>query len=117
MMKYALLIYEDESSQPTDGSPESAERYQQYGSFTEDIRSTGILLGGEALHPVDAATSVRVRRKERSVTDGPFAETKEQLGGFYLIDVEDLDRAIDVASRIPGAATGCVEVRPLIEWN
>jgi hypothetical protein len=116
-MKYALLIYEDEASQPADGSPESAEVFQQYGSFTEDIRSAGILLGGEALRTVDAATSVRVRGKERSVTDGPFAETKEQLGGFYLIDVEDLDRAIDVASQIPGAATGCVEVRPLIEWD
>lgn len=116
-MKYALLIYEDESSQPTDGSPESDERYQQYASFTEDIRSTGILLGGAAVHTVDTATSVRVQGKDRSVTDGPFAETKEQLGGFYLIDVEDLDRAIDVASRIPGAARGCVEVRPLIEWD
>jgi hypothetical protein len=116
-MKYALLIYEDEASQPADGSPESADMFQRYGSFTEDIRSAGILVGGEALHAVATATSVRVRGNRRSVTDGPFAETKEQLGGFYLIDVEDLDKAIDVASRIPGAATGCIEVRPLVEWD
>lgn len=116
-MRYALLIYEDEATRPAAGSPESAEMFQKYGSFTEDIRSAGILLGAEALHTVDTATSVRVRGNARSVTDGPFGEANEQLGGFYLIDVEDLDQAIEVASRIPGAAAGCIEVRPMIEWD
>lgn len=113
-MKYALLIYEDESTQPAPDSPEGMEIFQRYFSFTEDINDEGINEGGEALYPVAAATTVRVRGGELSVTDGPFAETKESLGGFYLIDVEDLDKAVEVAARIPGAETGSVEIRPVV---
>jgi hypothetical protein len=115
-VKYALLIYEDEATMPSSGSPEGQDLYQKYLSFTKDISEEGINRAGEALHGTDTATSVRVRGGEVSVTDGPFAETKEQLGGFYLIEVDDLDKAIGVASRVPAAQTGSVEIRPLVEW-
>jgi len=116
-LKYALLIYEDEATMPSPDSPEGRDLYQRYFSFTKDISDHGINRSGEALHGTDTATSVRVRSGEVTVTDGPFAETKEQLGGFYLIEVDDLDRAIEVASRIPAASTGSVEIRPLVEWD
>lgn len=116
-MKYALLIYGDESLQPAEGSPEFNEMYQGYYKFTEDISSAGVNRGGEALHNIESATSVQVRSGERTVTDGPFAETKEQLGGFYLIEVDDLDAAIDVAAQIPGVNTGTIEVRPLVDFG
>ncbi|MGI9584761.1 MAG: YciI family protein [Acidimicrobiia bacterium] len=116
-MKYALLIYGDESNQPERGSDEFNEMYHGYYQFTEDISAEGVNRGGEALHNVDMATTVSVRNGERTVTDGPFAETKEQLGGFYLVEVEDLDAAIDVAARIPGANTGRIEVRPLVDFE
>lgn len=116
-MKYALLIYGDESIQETEGTPEFDAMYQGYYKFTEDISNEGVNRGGEALHNVDSATSVQVRNGERTVTDGPFAETKEQLGGFYLIEVDDLDAAIDVAARIPGVNSGTIEVRPLVEFG
>ena len=116
-MKYALLIYGDEDLQPAEGSTEFNEMYQGYYQFTEDITSEGVNRGGEALHGVDAATTVSVRDGERTVTDGPFAETKEQLGGFYLVEVDDLDAAIAVAARIPGANTGRIEVRPLVDFG
>jgi hypothetical protein len=116
-MKYALLIYEDESAQPAEGSDAFTEMYQGYYKFTEDITTEGVNRGGEALHNVDMATTVTVRNGERAVTDGPFAETKEQLGGFYLVEVDDLDAAIDVAARIPGANTGRIEVRPLVDFG
>lgn len=116
-MKYALLIYDDESTGEKEGTPEYDAMFQGYYKFTEDITNEGINRGGEALHGVETATSVRVRNGERSITDGPFAETKEQLGGFYLVDVDDLDAAIDAAARIPGAWTGTVEVRPIIDFE
>ncbi|NHZ70470.1 MAG: YciI family protein [Proteobacteria bacterium] len=116
-MKYALLIYGDETLQPAEGSPEFNDVYQGYYKFTEDITSEGVNRGGEALHNVEAATSVRVRNGEQTVTDGPFAETKEQLGGFYLIEVDDLDAAIGVAAKIPGVNTGTIEIRPLIDFG
>jgi hypothetical protein len=84
----------------------------EYFAFTEGIRKSGHHLGGEALQPVQTATTVRVRNGKLSTTDGPFAETKEQLGGFYEIDVPDLDTALDWAARCPAASTGAVEVRP-----
>ena len=116
-MKYALLIYEDEAKLAEPGSPEADEEFQRYWSFTEDITAEGINLGGEALHGTDAATTVRIRDGELSVTDGPFAETKENLGGFYLIDVEDLDAAVAVAARIPGASKGSIEIRPVFTFE
>jgi hypothetical protein len=116
-MKYALLIYGDETLQPAEGSQEFNEVYQGYYKFTEDITNDGVNRGGEALHNAESATSVRVRSGERTVTDGPFAETKEQLGGFYLIEVDNLDAAIDVAAQIPGVNTGTIEVRPLVDFG
>ncbi len=116
-MKYALLIYTDESLAPAEGSPEFAEMYQAYYKFTEDITNEGVNLGGEALHGIESSTSVRVRNGEQTMTDGPFAETKEQLGGFYLVDVDDLDAAIAVAARIPGAQHGTIEVRPIVTFE
>jgi hypothetical protein len=90
---------------------------QEYFSFTDAIRKSGQYLGGEALQPVSTATTVRVRNGRTSTTDGPFAETKEQLGGFYLIEARDLNDAIQVAARIPSARMGCVEVRPIMEFE
>jgi len=116
-MKYALLIYTDESLAPAEGSPEFNEMYQAYYAFTEGITNDGVNRGGEALHGIESATSVRVRNGERTVTDGPFAETKEQLGGFYLVEVDDLDAAIGVAATIPGANHGTIEVRPLVDFG
>jgi hypothetical protein len=87
--------------------------FADYNAFTESIRESGHLVGGDALHPVETATTVRVRGGETMVTDGPFAETKEQLGGYYLIEAKDADEAISIAARIPGANHGSVEVRPV----
>ena len=116
-MKYALLIYGDQRDIPEPEAPESQEVFAAYAQFTAAITTEGINLGGEALHPTESATTVRVRNGEIITTDGPFAETKEQLGGFYLIDVPDLDAAIDIAARLPGSWTGSVEVRPVWEWQ
>jgi hypothetical protein len=88
----------------------------EYFSFTEGIKKSGHHLGGEALQPTQTATTVRVRQGKVSSTDGPFAETKEQLGGYYLIDARDLNDAIQIASRIPSARTGSIEVRPIMEF-
>lgn len=115
-VKYALLIYSEPNDMDPE-SPESQETLQAYAEFTASITERGINLGGEALHGIDAATTVRVRSNEMLVTDGPFAETKEQLGGFYLIDVADLDEAIAVAAKLPGSWTGSVEVRPVWQWE
>jgi hypothetical protein len=115
-MRYALLIYTDESTAAERGSAESMQIYEAYTKFTQEITSGGINLGGEALHDTGSATTVRVRDGETLTTDGPFAETKEALGGFYLIDVADLDEAIAVAARLPGSWHGSVEVRPIWEF-
>ena len=114
-MKYALLIYSD----PTvEASPEEqAKVMEDYFKFTASINERGINLGGEALDGIETATTVRVRNDETLTTDGPFAETKEVLGGFYLIDVADLDAAIAVAAELPGSWHGSVEVRPLFDWE
>src|SRR5256885_6711522 len=114
-MKYLCLIYDDMSkwaSMPADASRAMNAEYQ---AFTDGIRKSGHYLGGEALQPVQTATTVRVRNGKVSTTDGPFAETKEQLGGFYFIEARDLNDAIQVASRIPSARTGSIEVRPIWE--
>jgi hypothetical protein len=111
-MKYMLLIYlaEDALNQ--------SEREQCYGESTQlchDLQAKGQYLAASPLQSVVTATSVRVREGKRLVTDGPFAETREQLGGYYLIDAHDLDEAIGIASRIPGARKGTVEIRPVME--
>jgi hypothetical protein len=89
----------------------------EYMAFTESIKKTGQHLGGERLQPTPSATTVRIRNGQLSTTDGPFAETKEQLGGFYMIEARDLNDAIQVASRIPSARHGCIEVRPIAEMG
>jgi hypothetical protein len=112
-MKYLVLIYTDEQAFETASPEERAAIYAEYEALSGDLAAKGQVLDGDELAPTTSATTVRVRDDERLVTDGPFAETKEQLGGYFLIDVEDLDTAIDIAGRIPSARTGSIEVRPL----
>jgi hypothetical protein len=112
-MKYLCLIYNDERELGTMPRPDGEKMMAEYSDFTESIKKSGHYKGGDALQPTTTATTVRVRQNKISTTDGPFAETKEQLGGFYMIDARDLNDAISVASRIPGAKTGSVEVRPV----
>jgi hypothetical protein len=115
-MRYALLIYGDEQSQAGMSEAEGAAQYQAYNDFTKDVVDRGLMQAGEALQPVSTATTVRVRSDETLTTDGPFAETKEQLGGFYIVDCKDLDEAIETAAKIPGARDGSIEVRPIMEY-
>ena len=115
-MKYLCLIYDDEKQMAAMPRDESDAFMGEYFAFTEGIRESGHYVAGEALHPVETATTVRIRGGRVSTTDGPFAETKEQLGGFYLIEARDLNDAIQVASRIPSARTGSVEVRPVVDF-
>ena len=114
-MRYALLICTDETSDAARSPEETATSMAAYGAFGEEMGARGLLQGGERLRPTTDATTVRVRDGEVLMSDGPFAETKEQMGGFYLVDCKDLDEAIEVASKIPGAAVGSVEVRPIWE--
>jgi hypothetical protein len=114
-MKYLCLIYEDESIWGRMTPEESGKMHNAYGTYTRDIQASGHMLGGEALQPTQTATTVRVRNGKVSTTDGPFAETKEQLGGFYLVEAKDLNDAIQVAARIPSAANGSIEVRPIMD--
>ena len=116
-MKYLCLIYENEKNFETMPPAESESIMNEYFTFTEDIRKNGKYVAGEALHPTATATTVRVRNGKVSTTDGPFAETKEQLGGFYLIETKDLNDAIQVASRIPSARYGSIEVRPVVDFS
>jgi hypothetical protein len=113
-MKYLCLIYENEQNWSHYTKNQGDSMMAEYGTFTEDIQKSGHMIGGEALQPTNTATTVRVRNGKVSTTDGPFAETKEQLGGYYLIEGKDLNDAIQVAARIPGAKTGSVEVRPIM---
>jgi hypothetical protein len=114
-MKYLCLIYRDESIWTRMSNEESARIRGDFGQFTRDIKASGHMLGGEALQLTPTATTVRVRNGKMSTTDGPFAETKEQLGGFYYIEAKDLNDAIQVAARIPLAANGSIEVRPVMD--
>jgi hypothetical protein len=116
-MRYLCLIYDEESKLASMPKTESDAFMSEYFAFTEAIRKSGHYLAGEALQPVQTATSVRVRGGKASTTDGPFAETKEQLGGYYLIEARDLNDALQVASRIPSARLGTVEVRPIMEFD
>jgi hypothetical protein len=112
-MQYMLLIYEDEGTPPGDMDKVMA----AYMAFGEEITANGSYVAGEALQPTMTATTVRVRNGEASTTDGPFAETKEVLGGFYIVNVDNLDDAIATAAKIPGAASGSVEVRPVMVFE
>jgi hypothetical protein len=113
-MKYLLMIYENEQAWAGFSEAEAGAIFGEYMRFTEDLRVAGKLLGGEPLQPTSTASTVRVRDGKTSVTDGPFAETKEQLGGFYLVEASDLDEALAIAAQIPGARFGSVEVRPVM---
>ena len=116
-MKYLCLIYSEEKKRGSMSKEEAEALMREYFAFTDSIRETGHYLGGEALQPVQTAKTVRIRNGKLVATDGPFAETKEQLGGFYLVDAGDLNEAVHVASRIPSARLGCVEVRPIMEFD
>jgi hypothetical protein len=114
-MKYALLIYANEQDWASQSDEQAQAVNQEYMAFTKDIIDRGLMKGGEALQGTATATTVRVRGGETLTTDGPFAETKEQLGGFYLVEAKDLDEAIEVAARIPDVRRGSIEVRPVME--
>jgi hypothetical protein len=113
-MQYVLLIYTEESTEPAPGTKEFETLMREYGAFTEDVRKKGVFQFGLPLEPVATATTLRVRNAKTVATDGPFAETKEQLGGFYVLDCKNLDEALEYAARIPGAKVGCIEVRPVM---
>jgi hypothetical protein len=116
-MKYLCLIYDEEKTMGAMSKSESDAFMGEYFAFTEGIRKSGHYVAGEALQPVNTATTVRIRGGKLSTTDGPFAETKEQLGGFYMIEARDLNDAIQIASKIPSSKTGSVEVRPVVDFS
>jgi len=112
-MEYLLLIYHSEADGKRFSAAEMGQMHQAYMTFTQDLTKAGKNKGGNALEQSTTATTVRVRNDKTSVTDGPFAETKEQLGGYYVVEAKDLDEAISIAARIPGAKHGSIEVRPI----
>jgi hypothetical protein len=114
-MKYMLLIYHDEQAWNGHTEAEREQIYLEYRHLIQELQSSGQYLTGDQLQPTKTAGTVRVRDGRRMVTDGPFAETREQLGGFFLIDANDLDEATSIAARIPSARTGSIEVRPVVE--
>jgi hypothetical protein len=114
-MKYMLLIYEDEKGWAKFSESERQQIFGEYMQFTKEVQDSGHYQAGAPLQPTSTATSVRVRNGKRVVTDGPFAETREQLGGYYLVDAKDLDDAVGIAARIPSARLGTIEVRPVME--
>src|SRR3984893_7361109 len=113
-MKYMLLIYDEEQIWARMGEAERNQMFGEYMQFSKEIRASGHHLEGAPLQPTSTATSVRIRNQKRLVTDGPFAETREQLGGYYLIEAKDLDEATGIAARIPSARLGTIEVRPVM---
>ncbi|PYQ63482.1 MAG: hypothetical protein DMF54_16670 [Acidobacteria bacterium] len=113
-MKYLLLIYGNEGDFANVSEADQGRIFQEYMDYTKGIRKNGNYIGGEALQPVATATTVRQRNGKTLTTDGPFAETKEQLGGFYLVEAKDLDEAIKLGSGIPAVRTGSIEVRPIM---
>lgn len=117
-MKYAILIYDENTAKPSPEPPDPAVWGQimgDYNGYTQMLKDGGHYLGGEALEPVTTATTVRVKDGQRITTDGPFAETKEGLGGFYLVEAKDLDEALELAGQCPGARFGSIEVRPVMD--
>ncbi len=116
-MQYLLLIYDEESKINAMPPEEQGPFYKAYGDFTQDVIKSGKFKSGEALQPVSTATTVRVRDGKTLTTDGPFAETREQLGGFYLIEAKDLDEAIAVAAKIPSSKIGSIEIRPIMKFD
>jgi hypothetical protein len=114
-VKYLLGIYIDESESAGWSEKDVRDMHAEYGDLTEDMARRGMLIDGAQLRPTTAATTVRIRDGRHLTTDGPFAETKEQLGGYYVIECETIDEAIEAAGRIPAARHGSVEVRPMVE--
>lgn len=114
-MRYAMFIYTDQQADAQRPAEQSNAIMAAYGAFTADVDAAGIWKGGEALHRANTATCVRLREGQVLATDGPYAETKEQIGGYYVLECADLDEAIAYAARIPGAAHGVVEVRPVLD--
>jgi hypothetical protein len=114
-MQYILLIYDDETIWNSMSPEEGQKIFQEYGAFTRGLIESGKFKAGDPLQPTRTATTVRVRGGKTTTTDGPFAETKEQLGGYYLIDVDNLDEAIAIAAKIPSARIGSIEVRPVMK--
>ena len=116
-MRYMLLICSDEQRIGAMSQAEGAATLAEYGAFMEEIGKRGVLQGGERLQPTTTATTVRVRNGSVLTSDGPFAETKEQLGGYFVVDCKDRDEALEVAAKIPGARLGTIEVRPIWEMG
>ncbi|MEO7085422.1 MAG: YciI family protein [Gemmatimonadaceae bacterium] len=114
-MQYLLLIYGNEQNSAEMNKAAGEAMMTEYRVYTDDIAKSGHYKGGNALQPTKTATTVKVRDGKRQLTDGPFAETREQLGGYYLVDAKDLDEATDLAARIPGAKWGSIEIRPV--WS
>jgi hypothetical protein len=116
-MQYMLLIYDDETT--WQGLSEDVRNavYGEYVAYTDELRKAGAYVAGDALQPVGTATTVRLRAGEQLVTDGPFAETKERLGGYYLVDVDSIDEAVEWAAKIPAARYGSIEVRPIVVFD
>jgi hypothetical protein len=112
-MQYLLMIYQNEVEYAKNDAATSAKMNQEYGAFTQSIIQSGNFKGGDRLQPTSTATTVRVRDGKTLTTDGPFVETREQLGGYYIVEAKDLDAAIAIAARIPGARIGSIEVRPI----
>ena len=119
-MQYLILIYDEETANPSPEPPDPAlwgEILGQYNAYTEMLKSTGVFIAGEALQPVTTATTLRQQGGQTVITDGPFAETKEGLGGFYLIEAPDLDAALKLAEQCPGVRYGSIEVRPVVDFE
>jgi hypothetical protein len=116
-MKYLCLIYDAESTMSSMPKDAFSAFMGEYMTFTQDIITSGHFKAGEELQPVATATTIRMRNGQLSTTDGPFAETKEQLGGFYLIEARDLNEAIQIGARIPSVRTGSIEIRPVVEYG
>ena len=116
-MQYMMLIYSDENAGPAPGTPEFGALMEGYGAFTQEVKENGVMNASDPLQPVTTATTVRVRRSATETTDGPFAETKEQLGGYYILDRANFDEAIEYAARIPSAAYGSIGIRPVMVFE
>ncbi|MCI0584132.1 MAG: YciI family protein [Chloroflexi bacterium] len=119
-MRYAILIYDENTASPSPEPPDPAvfgPIMAEWNAYTEMLKGRGLYAGGEALQPVTSATTVRVKDGQTLTTDGPFAETKEALGGFYLVDAKDLDEALQLAAACPGAKYGSIEVRPIVDFS
>jgi len=116
-MRYIMLIYTDELVEAQRSDEDNEVVMGGYFAFTNEVRERGVYQTGDALQPTSTATTVSVRDGKTLTTDGPFAETKEQLGGFYILDCKDLDEAIEFAAKIPGAKEGRIEVRPILEFS